>query len=379
MAIYLKSMFNHYNTHKKNAESGARYDRLLAIAVIVLTFIGLLTVYNASVVSAFREFADPYYFVKDQVIFAGIGFLSMAILSRIPYRIWYNLSVPLLIISLILLIAVFLPGIGIKAQGAKRWINAGFFTIQPTEIAKFSLVVYLSAWFVNPERKRFTPFLILLGLIVGLVLLQPDMGTSIILILICIGMYFVSGAPVKHFLLLFPIIGIGLLLLAVMAPYRMARVTTFLNPDLDPQGSSYHVRQILLSLGSGGLVGQGVGKSRQKYEYLPEADTDSIFAILAEEVGFVGSMLFIGILVFIVWRSFIIVRHAPDRFSKLLACGIAVWFAGQTIINLGAMVVLFPLTGVPLPLVSYGGSSLVTMLSGFGILLQISHAKGKAV
>lgn len=351
-------------------------DKPLLFTVVALAVFGTLAVFNASVVSAFRDFGDQYHFVRDHLVFLLIGVGLMLVISRIDYHLWYRLSIPLLFITLILLLAVFIPGIGVHALGARRWISLGFFSLQPTEFTKLVLVLYLSAWFSKKEKGRLVPFLTLLGLVLGLVILQPDMGTAIIILTLAGVLYFISGAPLAHFLALLPIACAGVLALAIAAPYRLARITTFLNPNTDPLGSSYHIRQILIALGSGGWFGLGLGKSRQKYEYLPEANTDSIFAIIAEEIGFLGTIMFILALLFVVYRAFVIAGRAPDRFGQLLASGIGAWFAIQTLINLGAMVALIPLTGVPLPLISSGGSNLISLLVGFGILLNISsHSK----
>ena len=360
-----KKVFTHLRT-----KSG--FDKLLFIALIILSLFGALAVFNASVVSAYRDFGNQYYFVKDHLMYIGVGFFLMMVTSYIDYKKWYALAIPLLFGTLILLVAVFVPGLGVHALGARRWINLGFFSVQPTEIAKLVLVIYLSAWFSNKEKGRLMPFVILLGVVLGLVILQPDLGTAVIIVVLAALLYFLSGAPLRHFLALIPVIIIGVGILAIAVPYRLARITTFLNPNTDPLGSSYHIRQVLIALGSGGWFGLGLGKSRQKYEYLPEANTDSIFAIIAEEIGFLGSLLFLGVLLFIVFRAFKIAQRAPDRFSQLLAAGIGAWFAIQTLINLGAMVALIPLTGVPLPLISSGGSNLISLLVGFGILLNIS-------
>lgn len=345
----------------------------MVLPLILLSCFGLIAVFNSSVVLAFREFGDQYHFIKNQFGFMIIGFIGLLIVSRIPYQRFYKLAIPLLFITLILLLAVFIPGIGVHAQGAKRWIDLGFFSLQPTEITKLVLVIYLSAWFAHREKGRFVPFLTLLAVVVGLVILQPDMGTAVIITAIAFVLYFLSGASLMHFLLIVPLGICGVLGLALVAPYRLARLTTFLNPTNDPLGTSYHIRQILIALGSGGLVGLGFGKSRQKYEYLPEANTDSIFAIIAEEIGFLGVIILLLLFLTIIIRAFKIAANAPDRFGQLLGSGIATWFAIQTIINLSAMVALVPLTGVPLPLISYGGSNLLSILLGFGILLNISH------
>jgi len=275
------------------------------------------------------------------------------------------------------LVAVFVPGMGVRALGAHRWLNFGFFILQPAELAKLVLIIYLSAWFSKVEKGKLIAFLLLLGIIIGLVIIEPDLGTAIIILSIALILYFLSGAPFIQFLLLFPILLIGVSGLAIIAPYRFRRLTTFFNPESDPLGASYQIRQVLFALGSGGWFGVGIGKSRQKYQYLPEANTDSIFAIIGEEVGFIGAIFVVVSFLFLVWRGFKIAKGAADPFGKLLALGISSWVGIQTIINLAAMVALLPLTGVPLPLVSYGGSSLIILLSAFGILLNISKHRSE--
>ena len=347
------------------------YDKPLLFIILLLSFFGAVAVYNASTVSAYRDFGNQYHFIKDQLEYFGVGLIFMFGFSLIDYRKWYKLSIPLLVVTLILLMAVFLPGIGIHAYGAKRWLNLGLFTLQPTEMAKLALVIYLSAWFTHKEKGRFVPFLILLAVMVGLIILQPDLGTAVIISVIAGVLYFLSGAPFWHFLLLVPVVVAVVLVLALLAPYRLARITTFLNPQIDPQGTSYHIRQILIALGSGGMFGVGFGKSRQKYAYLPEANTDSIFAIIAEEVGFIGTAFLVLGFMYLILRAFQLARRAPDKFGQLLGSGIAAWLAFQVLINLASMVALIPLTGVPLPFISYGGSSLVSLFMGLGILLNI--------
>ena len=210
-------------------------------------------------------------------------------------------------------------------------------------------------------------------MVVGLIVLEPDLGTAVIIVGIAVALYFLSGAPVSHFLALIPVLLICIGALAIFSPYRFSRILTFVNPDRDPLGASYQIKQVLLALGSGGVTGVGIGNSRQKYEYLPEANTDSIFAIIGEEVGYIGALIVISVYLFIVWRGFRIARYAPDPFGRLIALGISIWFGIQTCINLSAMVALIPLTGIPLPLISYGGSSLIILMIAFGILLNISR------
>jgi len=370
---------NWLKKNNSNHKKSAGIDKPLFFALLGLLFFGLLAVYNSSIVSAFRDFQNPYHYVEDQGKYLILGLILMCILSAFDYHKWYKLSIPLLFINLILLVAVFIPGIGIKVMGAKRWLNFGFTTLQPTELTKLTLCIYLSAWFAFKEKGRFLPFLALLAVVIGLVVLQPDLGTAAIIIGIAVILYFISGMSWLQLGILVPIVLCSVFILSVIAPYRMARITTFLNSNYDPLGSSYHMRQVLISLGSGGLFGVGIGKSRQKYEYLPEANTDSIFAIIAEEIGFIGAFMLILLMMFIAYRAFTIAGQAPDRFGQLLACGIGSWFSIQTLINLAAMVGLIPLTGVPLPLISYGGSNLVSMLLGFGILFNISRSRDKSL
>lgn len=350
-------------------------DRWMLMAVVALSLFGILMVYDSSVAIAIRDFGNQYYYVQEQVKWLIVGFTALTVFSFINYHYWRMIALPMLIATLILLLAVFIPGIGIRALGAHRWINFGFFVLQPAELAKLVLTIYLSAWFSNREQGRFAAFALLIAMVVGLVLLEPDLGTSVIIVAIALVLYFAAGAPVIHFAAILPVIALAVLGLAIVSPYRMARLTTFLHPEQDPLGSSYHIRQALLGLGSGGWFGVGIGQSRQKYEYLPEANTDSIFAIIGEETGFVGALAVILMFVFVSWRGFRIAKRAKDGFGRLLAIGVTSWISLQAGINLSAMVALLPLTGVPLPLISYGGSSLIIMLAAIGILLNVSKQK----
>lgn len=347
-------------------------DTWFVVIIFLLSVIGIVMVYNSSVAIAIRDFSDQYHFVRDQLRWLVLGYIAFSVFAVIDYHKWYALALPLLLASAVMLLLVFVPGLGVRALGAHRWISMGPVVLQPAEFAKFALVVYFSAWFSRSEKQRLVAFLLLVGAFVGLVVIEPDLGTASIILVIALVMYFLSGAPVYQFLLLLPVVVGGIMGFAFISPYRFRRLTTFLNPESDPLGASYQIRQVLLAFGSGGLFGVGFGKSRQKYEYLPEANTDSIFAILAEEVGFLGASAVIGLFVLLAWRGFRIARAAPDTFGRLLASGIIAWVSVQALTNLAAMVALIPLTGVPLPLVSYGGSSLVITLSGLGIVYNIS-------
>lgn len=353
-------------------KSSSHLDFGLLTIVFFLVAFGVLMVYDASSVTATTEFNNRFYYAKEQTIGFIIGSIGMLFAAFFNYRHYYKLSLPFLMGALLMLLLVFIPGFGVSALGAHRWINLKFINLQPSEITKLVLVIYLSAWLSAKEKGRLLAFLLLMGLVVGLIILEPDMGTAVIIIATSIIMYFISGAPVRHFFALIPVFVTGMIGLAVAAPYRLKRILTFFDSNTDPLGSSYHVRQALIALGSGGLFGLGLGKSRQKFSYLPEASTDSIFAIIAEELGFIGAILLIMVFVVLIYKGYKIAQNAPDPFGRLLAFGITSWFALQIIINLSSMVALTPLTGIPLPFISYGSSALVVELYAVGILINIS-------
>lgn len=350
-------------------------DVALLFSVCLIVFFGILMVYNASSVSAFREFHDKHHFLKEQALWVIVGMLLLTITSFIDYHFWHKMALPILLVSIILLALVFVPGVGVTFLGARRWVDARITTFQPAELAKLSFVIYLSAWFSRREQGRLWAFLLLFALLVGLIILEPDMGTAIILATSSLVLYFLSGAPAIQFITLVPVVTIIGGFLIIHEPYRLARVLTFLNIDKDPLGASYHIRQALIALGTGGLTGAGLGQSLQKYSYLPESTTDSIFAIIAEELGFIGALIVILVLLFIVLRGVKVAVAAKDQFGKLLGLGIVSFLAIQILINLAALVALIPLTGVPLPFISYGGSSLIVSLASVGILLNISKKK----
>lgn len=338
---------------------------------LILSFMGLIFIFEASAVKSFSLFGDSFYFLKAQLIWFFIGILAMFIFSFIDYKKLYFFSFISLVITFFLLFIVLIPGIGFEAGGARRWINFGFFNLQPTELAKFSIIIYLSSWFINKEKRTFFSFLVLIGSLIFLIILQPDMGTAIIVFLISLIIYYQSGMNLFNLIFLIPISFFGFYLLIKTAPYRLNRLMAFLNPLSDPQGIGYHINQIFISLSNGGLFGKGFGISRQKYLFLPEAHTDSIFAIIAEEYGFLGSFVLVFLYLVFIYKIYHLIRLAPDKLSKLLATGIFAFFNLQIIINLAGMVGLFPLTGVPLPFISYGGSNLIISYIFIGILLNI--------
>jgi len=348
-------------------------DWFLVVLALGLTIFGVVMVGSASAVEAYRDFGNQLYYLKLQFRWAILGILALIAASFFNYRRLKLLATPLMILTLLTLVLVLVPAIGTEALGARRWLGIGNLNFQPAELVKLAFVLYLAS--LLSTKKQALPFLVLLGIILVLIMLEPDLGTALIVSASGMIVYFASGAPlltVLGFGSLGFLAGLGLIL---YSPYRRERLMTFLNPAQDPLGASYHIHQILIALGSGGIFGLGLGQSRQKYEYLPAATTDSIFAVIAEELGFFGASLVILAFLLLIWRGIKIAQDSPDEFGRLLATGITSWIGLQALVNLSAMVALVPLTGVPLPFISYGGSSLVLALSGVGILLNISRQR----
>ena len=362
-----------------------RQDYYLAVTTFVLVVFGLIMVASASVVESYAATgSNNYYFIR-QSVFAVIGIFFWWFLQKLDYRYWKRWATTLLIVAGVLLVAVLIPGLGVEAGGARRWIGFGDFTLQASEVAKFALVVYLAYWFEKKGReitdfyKTFLPFVLVLVGVFFLVMQEPDLGTALVIALIAGTMYMVAGASWGQLSGLVLAGVAGVLLLIKVAPYRLKRLLTFLNPSADPLGAGYHINQALLAIGSGGIFGLGYGHSRQKYNFLPEPSSDSIFAIIGEELGLIGSVFLVIIpFAIIVWRGLLVARKAPDMFGRMMALGLTCWIGYQAIINIGAIVGLFPLTGVPLPFVSLGGSSLVIMLAASGVLLNISKQTVKS-
>ena len=354
-----------------------RSDTLLLSAVTILVLFGLLMIYDASSIVAFNIYGDKYHFIKDQIVWVTIGFFLLVVFSKIDYHIFFNLALPFLLVALVLLVLVFIPGIGAGTKGANRWINLGFMNLQPAEFVKLELSLYLAAWFSSKEKGRFLAFALLIGSVLLLVMLQPDMGTASVILFEAVVIYFLSGGSIKHFLIGAPIVAFIGWILILLAPYRLARLTSFLNTDKSLADISYHMKQALIALGNGGLFGLGIGNSLQKFSYLPENITDSIFPIIAEQYGFIGATLLILLFVMVIWRGFVIASRARDTFGKLFAAGIISFIGIQAFLNVGAMTSLVPLTGVPLPFISYGGSALIVDMAAIGILLNISKQIGR--
>lgn len=351
-------------------------DRKLLVTAVALTIFGLVAVADASAPVALNVFSDKFYYFRQQAVWGLVGLLTLAISSKVHYSFWEKIATPLFFISLVLLVLVLIPGIGVKAFGARRWIILGPISFQPAEFVKLSLALYLAK--VASRDKNSLSYFLPIGLVAGLIMLQPDLGTTLVLSFMGMVQVFVAGVNLLHFIGAFLIAIVSALLLILTSEYRRNRLLTFMEATQDPLGRAYHIRQVLLALGSGGLFGVGLGQSRQKFLFLPEAATDSIFAVIAEELGFIGAFILIAVFAFFVFRGLTIASQAPDRFSKILAIGIVAWFGGQIFLNIGSMVALVPLTGLPLPFISYGGSALTMALFATGILLNISRYAEKA-
>ncbi len=351
----------------------------LFIVIVLLVILGIVFLSSASSVISFQEYGDSRYMFLKQVFGIILGFGLMGVFYKIDVRFWKRIAFPLMVITLISLVAVLIPHIGVAHGGARRWIDLGPIQIQPSDFLKFSAIVYLASLFEKKGREvrdfmhGTLPFLILLGVMVLLVMAQPDMGTLLVVIVIAITMYFVSGAKASHLLGIGAAGIVGLLALIKISPYRMQRFLVFLNPSAySNHAVGYQTKQALIAIGSGGLIGRGFGQSLQKYRYLPEAATDSIFAIIGEEKGVIGTVGICFLFAAFGFLGYKIAQNARDAYTRLLAVGITSWIVFQAILNICAALSLVPLTGVTLPFISFGGTSIVLAIASSGILLNIS-------
>lgn len=336
-------------------------------------------VYTSSSAMAEADFGNPLHFFQRQTLWALISLGSMLVFARIPPWFWQKHAPKIALAAVIGLIVVLIPGIGIYRLGARRWIGAGPAQIQPSEIAKFAFVIFLADYLSKRDReledfwRGLGPPLLGLLLCFALIMLEPDLGTSLTLGATCFLMLFVGGARLEHLGFLTLGAAAGVFGLAKIDPERMSRLTTYLNPWSDPTDSGYQIIQALLAFGSGGLFGVGLGRSRQKFFYLPERHTDMIFAVLGEELGLIGAVFVLLLFFIFAWRGYRIAVSAPDRFTSLLAAGITSLITLQAAMNIAVVTASIPSTGIPLPFVSYGGSSLLITLSGVGLLLGVSR------
>lgn len=354
-------------------------DILLLVSVLIISIFGLIMIFSASYIWAEYKFNDPFKFVKNQGLFFIIGTILMFFISKIDYKIYYQKSNLILTSCIILLILVLIPGVGTVRNGSRSWFGIGSFGIQPSEFTKLGLIIFTSKYLCNNEKniknikKGVLPILFLVISIFGLIMLQPDFGTGTIIVMSIIGLLFVGGVDFKFFLKI-GLVGIaGIAGLIAIAPYRLARILSFLDPWKDPLGSGFQIIQSLYAIGPGGLLGFGFGNSRQKHFYLPEPQTDFIFSIISEEFGFLGVLIVTSLFLIIIISGFKISRKCKDLFGKYLSFGIIFQIAFQAILNLMVVVGLIPVTGVTLPFLSYGGSSLLITLCSIGIVLNISR------
>ncbi len=354
-----------------------KIDRPILTITLGLMVFGIVAVSSASAVLSFERFGHNNYYLYRQLIFVAAALVIMFAMSQIDYHLWEKWSKPILLLGLVLLALVLVPGLGFKPSTARSWFKVGDFLLQPSEFAKLAVIFYLSSWF---ERKKeaeknfwfgIMPPLLVIGAALILVVVEPDLGTAAIIGVIVLGILFAAGVKLKYLGGLLASALLALWILIKAAPYRAARIITFLDPSLDPRGIGYHINQALLAIGAGGFWGYGFGRSLQKHNYLPEPIGDSIFAVIAEELGFLRVSLVVMLFAIFALRALKLSRRAPDKFGYLLGVGITSWIGLQALINIGAITGLLPLTGIPLPFLSYGGSSLLVSAAAVGVLLNI--------
>jgi cell division protein FtsW len=360
----------------------------LLLTVIALVGLGLVMVTSASMALADRQLGEPFYYLQRQLAFVGLGVAAMLVLYRIPLAYWEQAGFAVLMLALVLLVLVLIPGIGKEVNGSRRWLNLVFFNLQVSEVAKLCLAMYLASYLVRhveQVRSSFLAFLrpvLVLGLASVLLLAEPDFGAAVVLMATGLGMLFLAGVRLGQFGLLLLVVAGALAVLAISSPYRVARLTAFLNPWADPFNSGFQLTQSLIAIGSGSWFGVGLGASVQKLFYLPEAHNDFLFAVLAEELGLLGVSVVIALFAYLVWRCFQIAaaaEHAGRRFGAYLAYGIGIWFGLQAFVNMGVNMGLLPTKGLTLPLMSAGGSSMIVMLASLGLVFRVYRETGVVV
>ena len=355
-----------------------RVDLILLISIIVISLFGLVMIYSASYVWAEYKFGNNYKFVITQGLFLVIGYIIMFITLKVPYMKYLKYANMIFGVCVLLLILVLIPGIGSIRNGSRSWFGIGGFGVQPSEFAKLGTIIFASKYLAYNEKilknikTGVLPILGVVMLVFGLIMLQPDFGTGVIIVMSIVGLLFVSGVNMSFFVKIGLLGVLGVVVLILMAPYRLERIVSFLNPWTDPLGSGFQIIQSLYAIGPGGLLGLGFGNSIQKHFYLPEPQTDFIFSIISEEFGFMGVLIVSILFLIIIYRGFRISKNCENRFGKYLAFGISFQLAFQTLLNLMVVVGLIPVTGVTLPFLSYGGSSLLITMLSISVLLNIS-------
>jgi cell division protein FtsW len=368
-----------WTTASPRATKRVAMDHSLLIITIVLALVGLVMVFSASAVVAGNRFHDPGYFLKRQLAWLAFGFLLLHLASHVDYVWWKRLSIPLLGLTVVLLVMVLIPSLGVSAKGARRWLRLGPISVQPAEIAKLVAVMYLAAYLAKKEDRLtgflsgLAPALLVIGVLGGLVLLEPDLGTVVVMGLVAIGLLFLGGARLSHLLSLGLCAVPAVLVLVLSSSYRRQRLMTFLAPWKDASDAGFQITQSFLAFGSGGLFGVGLGEGKQKLFFLPEAHTDFVLALVGEELGLVGTGGIILLFALFAIRGFQVAARARMPFGRYLGMGITLLIGVQALINACVVTGLVPTKGLTLPFVSYGGSSLVTCMFGVGILLNISR------
>jgi len=359
-------------------------DLIFLMILMIIVFFGLAILTSASAVLSYENYGNSYGYLKHQILFGILpGLFLFFAVGKLSLSFLKKYSLLFLILTVALLFLLFLPGFGFETKGAARWLQLGSFTFQPSELLKLTFILYLAAWLETRKKnlesffEGLVPFLVICTLIAVLLIAQPDIGTLGVILLIGAFIYFAAGGRVSHLLFSALVGAIFLAVLIYSEQYRLKRWAVFLNPNLDPLGAGYQIKQALIAIGSGGLLGLGFGMSKQKYNYLPEPMGDSIFAVTAEEFGFVGAIILILLFLALIWRGFKIAKNSRSSFASLTAVGITSWIALQAFVNIGAITGLMPLTGITLPFVSYGGSSILVLLAACGILYNISKESKK--
>lgn len=367
-----------FRNNKSKPQVAHSSDRSLYVIIGIILLLGLVFLSSASSVMAYAKYGNEYYYLKRQFFGLGLGFVAFLFFSRMNYHIWKKYAFQFLIFSVVLLVLVFIPGLSAEWGNSRSWIKIFGFSLQPSEIVKLSFLIYLAAWLevrkkdLRDFHQGIGPFLAVLGVIALLMLLQPDIGTLSIIAVTALTVYFVGGGSKKHiaFIIIFSMLALSILV--QMNSYQMDRFRCMINPEYSIDRKCYQNYQSLIAIGSGGILGRGLGESRQKFMYLPEAFGDFIFAIIGEELGWLPLMLFLLCFLLLFYKGYMIAKNTLDDFGRNLAIGIVTWITLQTIINVSGVIGLMPMTGVPLPLVSYGGSSILASLAALGILVNIS-------
>ncbi len=354
-------------------------DFIIFFAVLALLGLGVIMVYSSSAVSAYVNYNDSYYFLKRQIIWASLGILAMLLTMNVDYHVWRKFAKPVLLVTLVLLVLVLVPGLGKVVNGARRWLGFGSLYLQPSEIAKLGMVLFCAASLARSQDKitsfvkGLLPHLAMLLVVFGLILKEPDLGTALAIGGTVFILLFTAGAKIAHLASLGFAGVAGIVTAIILEPYRLRRLIAFSDPWADPLNTGYHIIQSLYAIGSGGLFGVGLGRSREKFLYLPEPHTDFIFAILAEELGFIGTVTVIVLFFLFAWRGFKVAISAPDIYGSMLAAGLTTMITMQALMNIAVVTASMPVTGIPLPFISFGGSALIFTLAGVGILLNVSR------